>query len=124
MAIHPVGDSIKVKVDPANPYGGDRAGIETGVVVEVPDSILYLGFHNFAFEASYDSEKNSDVVKFFKDFVGKRAYWQLFQDRGRRLKEGKEEFIYLKMTDIMAIADSVDDEATVIADTRSGGYAL
>lgn len=123
MAIHPVGDSIKVKVDPANPYGGERAGVETGVVVEVPDNIMYFGYHNFGFEASYGQD-NQSILEFFKKFDGKRIFWQTFQDRGRRLKEGSDEFIYLKMSDILAVADSVNDEAQVVTDTRSGGYAL
>lgn len=126
MALHPVNDRFKVQVD-SDLYGfngEDTKGSETGIVVEVPDMLIYLSFHSFAFERSFDSEKLDQIREYYNQFLGKRIYWESFQDRGRRIKEGNKEFVYLQMTDLLAYSDEVEEEAYAVEDSRSGSFKI
>ena len=124
MAVHPVNDRFKVKVE-TDEYGfkgADTPGTETGVVVEVPDMLIYLSFHSFAFEHSIvDEEKLEKIQDYYKSFVGKRIYWEALQDRGRRIKEKDGEYVYLQMTDLLAFSDEVDTDAYVVNQVGSSG---
>lgn len=126
MALHPVNDRFKILVDkPEIDFGEDGPkGFETGVVVEVPDMLLYLSFHSFAFEKSLDSESLGKIGEFYKEFLNKRIYWESFQDRGRRIKDGDEEYIFLQMTDMLAYSDDVSEIAESVMDSREGGFKL
>lgn len=121
MALHPVNDRFKVKKDPAGPFGNAEAGAETGVVVEVPDVLIYLSFHSFAFEDSLTSEKLKEIQEYYNKFLNKRIYWESLQDRGRTLKEGEDSYVYLQMTDLLAYADNVDEDASVVNQTGQAG---
>lgn len=121
MAGHPINDQVKVLVDTDSfGFGGAKKGVESGVVVEVPKELVYLGFHSFAFENSFD---NTEALKktqaYYNKFIDKRIFWESFQDRGRRFVEGKEEFVYIKMTDILFYADSVDDDIQLAVDAQA-----
>lgn len=125
--IHPVNDRFKVKVDTDKyGFGGDEnKGHESGVVVEVPDTLIYLGFHSFAFEDSIMNEaKLKKIQEYYNQFKGKRIFWEAYQDRGRRIKEGEDEYVYLQMTDLLAYSDETDVEAYNIEDSRAGGFKL
>jgi hypothetical protein len=126
MSLVPVGDQLKVKLDSANPHGfagGERKGSESGVVVAMPDplSFNYFGFHSFAFENSLGSEKLTKLYEYYQTFVGKRVFWEELQDRGRVVKEGDEEFVFLKMTDIIAYSDDVNIDAQSVSGVGSRG---
>lgn len=122
MALHPVNDRFKVKKDAAGPFGDPSVGTETGVVVEVPDTLIYLSFHSFAFEASLEAtERMKEIQAYYNGFLGKRIYWEALQERGRVIKEGDDVFVYLQMTDLLAYADNVDDDATVVDQTGKAG---
>lgn len=126
MALHPVGDKIKVEVmqDKHN-FGGNRSGQEHGVVVEVPTEILYLGFHSFAFENSIaDQSILVKVLEHYKKIIGKIVYWEALQDKGRRFQEGDKEFVLLNMTDVIAYDDKDTASAYLLDDVRSGGFKL
>ncbi len=122
MAIHPVNDRFKVKVE-KNEYGfGDsNVGTETGIVVEVPDMLIYLSFHSFAFEDSFASEKLKEIQEYYNQFKGKRIFWESLQDRGRTMKESDGEYVYLQMTDLLAFADDVNDLAEVVDQVGKAG---
>lgn len=127
MAVHPVNDRFKVLVDkPEIDFGGDdRKGFETGVVVEVPDMTIYLSFHSFGFEDSLaEPKKLTPIVEFYRAFLNKRVYWEAYQDRGRRIKDGDDEYIFLQMTDVLAYSDEVDEKAEVVTDSREGGFKV
>lgn len=131
MALHPVNDRLKVKVDidPAAQYNlvssEESKGTETGIVVEVPDMLIYLSFHSFAFEYSFMAEEDLKAIQnYYKTFLNKRIYWEAFQDRGRRIKEGADEYIYLQMTDLLAYSDDDNDNAKLVEDTRTGSFAV
>ena len=121
MALHPVNDRFKVKVDQQR-FKAETSGAETGIVVEVPDILIYLSFHSFAFEASITSPGTMQrVQEYYNKFLGKRIYWEALQDRGRMIKEGEDEYVYLQMTDLLAYADDTDDKAEIVSSIGSAG---
>lgn len=126
MSLHPINDRFKIKVDNNGffPEGDEAKGYETGVVVEVPDMLIYLSFHSFAFENSLTSDSLEKILEYYKSFMGKRIYWEAFQDRGRRIKDGEDEYIFLQMTDLLAYADDVNEKAEGVMDSREGGFKI
>lgn len=123
MPLHPVNDRFKVEIQ-KNEYGfGDtNIGAESGVVVEVPDVLIYLSFHSFAFEESIVNEQKLEKIQeYYNQFSGKRIWWEALQDRGRVIKEGEKEYVYLQMTDLLAYADDINDEATTVNQTGQAG---
>lgn len=127
MSLHPVNDRFKVLVDkPEIDFGGDdKKGFETGVVVELPDELIYLSFHSFGFENSLaEPERLEAIAKLYRKFLNKRVYWEAYQDRGRRIKDGDDEYIFLQMTDVLAYSDEIDEKAEVVTDSREGGFRV
>lgn len=121
MSLHPVNDRFKVKITKER-FGNGSTSAESGIVVEIPDIMIYLSFHSFAFENSIvDEERLTEIAAFYKGFLGKRIYWEALQDRGRVIAEGEDEFVYLQMTDLLAYADDVDDKATSVNQLGSAG---
>lgn len=122
MAVHPINDRLKVEIKKDEyGFGSDPVGFESGIVVEVPDIMIYLSFHSFAFEDSLSSEKLETVSNFYKQLIGKKIYWESLQDRGRRIKDGDKEYIMIQMTDVLAYDDDVDSEAHIVNQTGSAG---
>ena len=121
--MHPVNDRFKVLVSTDDyGYGGEARGTETGVVVEVPDIIMYLSFHSFAFEQSIGNDAMLKKIQaYYAQFMGKRIYWEALQDRGRRIKEGDKDYVYLQMTDLLAYSDDVDNDAYLVDQTGKAG---
>lgn len=125
--LRPFSDKIKIRVlTDEFGFGDGSTRRESGVVVEVPDKFIYLGFHSFAFENSIaDDEKLNKIHEFYVNLKGKKVFWESLKDSGRHFKEGDHEFVILNVTDIIAYTDSVDDEVTVV-DTvgQAGSYNL
>lgn len=121
MSVHPLNDRVKIEVD-QDPFNldSDKTLKETGIVVEVPDVLLYLGFHSFAFE---NSVANKNILKetqtFYNKLKGKRVYWEKLQDSGRHIKEDGKEYVYLQMTDLLAYSDDVDEKAEMVGGLSS-----
>lgn len=116
MAFHPWNDKIKVKLDTPDKYGYgvERKGFESGVVVEVPSELNYVGLHSMVLESSFmNQEKLSEYLARHKKLVGKRIIWEALQDRGRVFKESGSEdwFVHINMSDVLGVADSVEDVA-------------
>lgn len=119
--LHPINDRLKIKVDKDKGFLNETKGTETGIVVEVPDVLMYLSFHSFAFEHSFGAKEDlQNYQKYYNKLIGKRVFWEELQDRGRRIKDGDEEFIFLQMTDVLAYSDP-DSEAYVVNQTGSAG---
>ena len=127
MTVHAVNDRFKIKVD-ADEFGfnsDEQKGTESGIVVEVPENLIYLSFHSFAFEDSFVAkEKLKELREYYSQFQGKRIYWEKFQDKGRRIKESDGEYIYLQMTDLLAYSDNENDDAHLVDDTRNGSFSI
>jgi hypothetical protein len=123
MALHPVNDRFKVKITKDEyGFGGENVSAETGIVVEVPDILIYLSFHSFAFESSLtETDDMKKIQKYYNKFLGKRIYWEALQDRGRMITEEDGDYVYLQMTDLLAYADSVDDVASSVDQIGKAG---
>lgn len=125
--MHPVNDKLKVKIIDSDLYklGGDSVGKESGLVVEVPNELLYFGFHSFAFEKSLaNKEPLSTVIDFYKKLEGKIVFWEPLQDSGRHFKEGEDEFVFLNMTDVLAWADSSESIESINQLGSAGAFNL
>lgn len=131
MALHPVNDRFKVKIT-KDDYGfgsSEKTSAESGIVVEVPDMLIYLSFHSFAFEVSLgDTETMKRIQEYYNQFLGKRIYWEALQDRGRMITEREDEndengteYVYLQMTDLLAYADDVDEDAKLVDQVGKAG---
>ncbi|CAB4132499.1 hypothetical protein UFOVP253_27 [uncultured Caudovirales phage] len=119
--MHPINDKIKVKITKDEyGFGGEKVGVEKGVVVEIPEDILYLGFHSFAFEDSLMGN-TANVQAFYNKLKGKLVFWESLQDRGRRFKENDEEFVFLNMTDIIAYSNDLNINVEIVDQTGQAG---
>lgn len=124
--MEPVGDNLKIEVS-TDEYGlgTGNSGTETGIVVGVPKVIHYFGKHNMAFENSFMWDEGlKQLLDYFRSFIGKRVFWESFQDKGRRFKEGNKEYVFLKMSDIIAYSDNPDFVAENVEDVRTGGFKI
>lgn len=118
----PFNDKVKVKIKKAGPFGNEAAGAESGTVVEVPDSMIYFGFHSFLADTSLANEVVlTDIINFYKKLEGKVVFWESLQDRGRRFKENDEEFVLLNMSDIIAYTDDENHNITTVDQTGASG---
>lgn len=131
MSWHPSGDECKIKITAGDKYnfGPATVGKEVGILVELPDKLHWFGKHSLVVESSFmNEEKLEKLLKYYKKFVGKPVAWESLQDRGRHFKEGDNEFVYLKLSDILAFADSEEDleDMEMSDDARStgGSFAL
>lgn len=121
--VKPLNDKIKIEVS-VNEYGfGDSsAGVEKGIVIEVPDKLAYLGFHSFAFENSLvNKESLSLILDYYNALTGKLVFWETLQDRGRRFKENDKEYVFLNMTDIIAYSNDININVQPVDQTGSAG---
>lgn len=120
MAIHPLNDRLKIKVDKDEfNLDSEKTLSETGIVEEVPNVLIYLSFHSFAFENSFSSKELDKIQKFYDDLKGKRVFWEKLQDAGRHMKEGNDEYVYLQMTDVLAYSDDIDVKAEMVGSVGS-----
>lgn len=125
--LRPYADKIKIKVQTDQfGFGDGSTRKESGIVVEVPEEFIYLGFHSFAFENSIaDDEKLKKIKDFYGKLKGKKVIWESLKDSGRHFKEGEDEFVILNVTDVIAYTDNIEDEISVV-DTvgQAGSYNL
>lgn len=129
--LHPIGDQVKIKLDATNPYGfkGDEGrSSESGILVEMPPpkSFGWLGYHSFAFDKSLGNpELLATIYESFAGLKDKRVFWEQLQDRGRVVQIGEDQFVLLKMTDIIAYSDEVDLEVkTVNQAGKRGSFSV
>jgi hypothetical protein len=108
--MHPLNDVALIEIE-MNQYklngiklaGGDtKQGTETGILLELPKEIPYVGFHAFAFE---NSLANVEVLKvladYYKKLIGKRVYWTAMSDRGTVLSKDDTTYALIKLTDLI-----------------------
>lgn len=106
----PVNDVALVEVE-RNQYevsgikliGGDsKETVESGILTAMPEKLLYLGFHSFAFEDSLGTDVLEKVWDYYSALVGKRVYWTALSDRGSVLEVGGKTYALIKLTDFIA----------------------
>lgn len=120
--MHPTNDKIKVSIPEEGWFSDENGGRESGIVVEVPDEMIYFGFHSFLADNSLaNTEILSKTLKFYQSLKGKRIFWEQLQDRGRRFKENGEEFVILNMSDVIGWTDDLKAEITIVDQAGSAG---
>lgn len=125
MTMHPDNDKIKIRISKDQFKLGVGDEKNHGTLVEVPNEMIYLGFHSFAFEGSITNPEVLDkILKHYKKHIGKIVYWEALQDKGRRFQEGEDQYVILNMTDIITWDDEKEASAYLIDDIRSGGFKL
>lgn len=91
-------------------------------MVEVPDDMVYFGFHSFLADNSLANAEILDkTLKFYQSLKGKRVFWEQLQDRGRRFKENDEEFVILNMSDVIGWTDDLKAEITIVDQAGAAG---
>lgn len=126
MSWHPSGDECKVRVTGDKyDFGPAKVGKEIGICVELPDELHYFGKHSLVVEKSFmATEDLNKLLEYYKKhFLNKPVAWESLQDRGRHFTEKDEDFVYLKLSDIVAYADDLNDlnETEMTDDARASG---
>lgn len=124
MAWHPIADQCKIRINgDENPFAPAKVGKEKGILVELPDALHYYGMHSSIIEQSFMATETNNLLEYYKRFVGKPVAWESLQDRGRHFKEGEIEYIYLKLSDILAFGDDESDmdDIEMSDDSRAAG---
>lgn len=129
--MHPINDVMKVEItEDGYNFGLQKKGVENGIVVELPDTLPYFGFHSFAFEnslrpmADHEANELRHLLDFYgKRLMGKRVYWTALAERGMILKEGSKGYVFLKFTDIIAYSDP-EIEAQNVHKDGAGGFSV
>lgn len=109
MALTQTGDKIKVRLDSGGQFGSVNKNSETGIVVEIPQKLPYLGFHSFAFEASFGDPEMLEAYRkdFYEPLLGRRVYWGSTLERGAVFEDTRDgiKYAFLLYTDILASDD-------------------
>lgn len=114
MDLKPLNDVALIEIE-KNPYqlGGmklvssqESEGVQSGIVLQLPELLLYLGFHAFAFESSLaDTERLKEIAKAYLPLVGKRVYWVARSDMGVVLEKEDKSYALIKLTDFIAVSE-------------------
>jgi co-chaperonin GroES (HSP10) len=107
--ITPVNDYFMVEIE-QNPGGFvdtldvNQEGIMEGKIISISDSMTFFGFNSFMFDKSLnDKELLKDLHNHYSKWVGKKVYWPLRTESGAVIKTDGKEYVFLKMTAIMAV---------------------
>ncbi len=123
MALRPLNDLCRIKLDDRGTFSaktGDTAN--DGILVDLPDELLYYGFWSFAFEDSFMAkEKLGELMMYWREHIGKRVYWTALSERGNILREKDGDFAYVKLTSLIAFSDA-DDHAENVTDNKGGSF--
>lgn len=123
MALQPLNDLGKVRLDTTDPYnfGGSESGdAESGILVEIPAIFNYFGFWSFAFENSWgDAVELAKLRKTYANLIGRRVFWSAGQEKGSVIKTSEGRFAFIKLSSLIA-QDEADSEA-VNTNSDSGG---
>lgn len=106
--INVIGDKVLIRIE-GNAFGliGAKDNeLCSGVLEQVPNDILYYGFHSFGFDNSLgNDEVLAKVLDFYNKLIGKRVYWEMLQDRGRKFtvetEDGNKDYVLLNMSDVL-----------------------
>lgn len=125
MALRPLGDvcMVELSTDEYNFGGDDKANVDNGILVQLPDKFNYFGFFSFAFEESFMSRKElDDLYKYYEQLKGKRVFWPSLSEKGMVFKEGNKRYAMIKLTSIIGCAEPGDGVHNVY-DGNNGGYS-
>lgn len=112
--LKPINDVALIEIE-KNPYkvGGmglvssqQKEGIETGIVVDIPDELPYLASNTWSFENSFaNTEALNKTRNYYKTLIGKKVYWEAFAERGCEIEDNGKTYVLLKFTKMLAIEE-------------------
>ena len=87
--------------------GGDsKKSIGSGILVELPKEMPFLGFHAFAFETSLgETETLAKLWKYYSKLIGKRVYWTALSERGMVFNKDDKSYALIKLTDFVGYSE-------------------
>lgn len=123
MMLKPLNDLCKIKLDERGTFSAKAGDTATdGILVELPDELLYYGFWSFAFEDSFMSkEKLAELLMYWRQYLGKRVYWTALSERGNILREKDGDYCYVKFTSLIAVGEA-DDKAENVTNEKGGSF--
>lgn len=123
----PVNDLCKIELarDEYDLGTQDKGTAESGILVELPDELDYLGFWSFAFENSFmNKEQLAHIYKRFERLIGKRVYWTALAEKGNIIQDQDGgRFAFVKLTSLIA-SDDKDSKAFNIHSDGSGAFTV
>lgn len=125
MALRPLGDvcMVELSIDEYGFGGDEKANVDNGILVALPDRFNYFGYFSFAFEESFVATKKLDeLYNYYKSLIGKRVFWPSLTEKGMVFTEGGKRYAMIKLTSLIGIAEPTDTVRNVY-DEKSGGYA-
>lgn len=126
MAFTPVNDNVKVQLDKAGEFGDVTPDKETGILVAIPEKLVYLGFRSFAWENSFAAfETLEKYYDYYAKMVGKRVYWPALQERGTVFTDPRDNYKYafIKLTDILMIDEADAPIAPNLYEDKGGMFS-
>lgn len=120
----PINDLAKILLDDQDDYGfgEQKDSAESGILVELPETLNYFGFWSFAFENSFMAKDTLDkLLKHYKSLVGKRVYWTALSEKGNILSDDKKRYAFVKLTSLIA-ADEPESKAYNIHSDGAGAF--
>lgn len=124
MALRPEADLAKVELDTEGPFGNATKGAESGILVDIPEDLIYLGFHSFAWEKSFGNWATLDEYhQHYASLIGRRVFWTSMAERGSVLEQDGKKYAFIKLTDIIA-SDEPDGIATNVYRDENKGYSI
>lgn len=125
--IRPINDLCKVEVASKNKklVQVDKDTFEHGILVELPDKFNFFGFWSFAFENSFMSREQLDeLYNYYSGLIGQRVYWTALSEKGNIIKEGDNNYAFVKLTSLIAADDDPNGKARNIHSDGKGAYNI
>lgn len=122
----PLNDLAKIKLETSEFDFGEagKQTSESGILVELPNKFLYFGFWSFAFEKSFMSYDDLNVLhEYWKSKIGQKVYWTALSERGNIIEKDGEKFAFVKLTSLIA-EDDPDSTARNVHADGSGSFGV
>jgi co-chaperonin GroES (HSP10) len=116
--IKPLNDTVLVELigdretDKLNLITAEEAeGCESGIVVEISDTMPFFGSHGWSFDTSLHTNSPEGkkfmqgMQDWYKDLIGKRVYWEQYADRGTTIEHEGKKFAIVKLSKLIAVEE-------------------
>lgn len=122
--LKPLNDYAQIKLDEQGAFSAKAGDTATsGVLIALPESMTHYGFYSFSHEASFmNTEKLTEVLEYWKQFIGKRIFWLALSEKGAILQDDSGKYAFVKMTSLMA-ASEASEHAESVLDKNNGSFA-
>lgn len=111
-SLSPINDYFMVEIE-RDPQGFvdtldvNQEGIMEGRIIAISDEMTFFGFNSFMFDKSLgDAPLLKKLHDHYSKYVGKKVYWPLRTESGSVIKVDNKQYVFLKMTAIMAVEEN------------------